>query len=124
MLVSGDRVRGSWASNDSLWEVVQFRAPNHSFVWQFFPPLPTLLAGLGEYISTEFLIVTVPGAGCRSQGCRGYLRTQLKARISLGANTHFHGHLPQARLLAMNLTRYQTFDIMPFACLFVFSPLI
>ena len=48
--------------------------------------------------------MTVPGGGCRSLGCRGYLRALLDARISLGTTTRLHRHLPQAHLLAMSLT--------------------
>ena len=33
----------------SLWQVMQFRAPNCAFVRQFAPPLPSLLAGRGKY---------------------------------------------------------------------------
>jgi len=45
----------------------------------------------------------VPGGGCRSLGCRGYLRALLDARISLGTTTRLHRQLPQAHLLAMSL---------------------
>ena len=48
--------------------------------------------------------MTVPGGGCRSLGCRGYLRALLDARISLGTTTRLHRHLPQAHLLAMSST--------------------
>ena len=47
--------------------------------------------------------MTVPGGGCRSLGCRGYLRALLDARISLGTTTRFDRHLPQAHLLVMSL---------------------
>ena len=45
--------------------------------------------------------------GCRSLGCRGYLRALLNARISLWTTTRFHRHLPQTHLLAMSLTKIQ-----------------
>ena len=48
--------------------------------------------------------MTVPGGGCRSLGCRGYLRALLDAHISLSTTTRLHRHLPQAHLLAMSLT--------------------
>ena len=48
--------------------------------------------------------MTVPGGGCRSLGCRGYLRALLDTRISPGTTTRFHRHLPQAHRLAMSLT--------------------
>ena len=53
--------------------------------------------------SIEFLSVTVPGGGCCSLGCRGYLRPLLEARILLGTTTCFNRHLLQAHLLAMSL---------------------
>ena len=47
--------------------------------------------------------MTVPGGGCCSLGCRGYLCPLLEAGISLGTTTCFHRHLLQAHLLAMSL---------------------
>ena len=47
--------------------------------------------------------VSVPGGGCHSLGCHGYLRALLDAPISLGTTTRFYRHLPQAHLLAMSL---------------------
>ena len=41
--------------------------------------------------------------GCRSLGCRGYLRALLDTRISPGTTTRFLRHLPQAHRLAMSL---------------------
>ena len=48
--------------------------------------------------------MTVPGGGCRSLGCHGYLRALLDARILLGTTTCLNRHLPQVHLLAMSLT--------------------
>ena len=47
--------------------------------------------------------MTVPGGGCHSLGCCGYLCALLEAHISLGTTTRFHVHLPQAHLLVMSL---------------------
>ena len=52
--------------------------------------------------------MTVPGGGCRSLGCRGYLHPLLEARISLGTTTRFHRHLLQAHLLAMSLNKVKS----------------
>ena len=69
-------------------EVMQFRARICALVQQF----------------AEFLSVMVPGGGCSSLGCCGYLCALLNARILLGTTTRFHTrHLPQAHLLAMSL---------------------
>ena len=57
--------------------------------------------------------MTVPGGGCRSLGCRGYLRALLNTRISPGTATRFHRHLPQAHRLAMSLIVEQTHSVMP-----------
>ena len=82
-----------------------------SFELQLFPlssslPLP-LFWSWRVYrlvsISPEFLSVTVPGGGCGSLSCHGYLRPLLEARILLGTTTRFHRHLLQAHLLAMTL---------------------
>ena len=73
-------------------EVMQFRARICALVQQF----------------AEFLSVMVPGGGCHSLGCRGYLRALLDAPISLGTTTRFHRHLPQAHLLVMSLTLVST----------------
>ena len=82
-------------------EVMQFRARICAFVQQFAPTFPPSWLAMVS-ISTEFLSVMVPGGGCRSMGCRGYLRALLDACISLGTTTRFHRHLSQAHLLVMS----------------------
>ena len=64
--------------------------------------------------------MTVPGGGCRSLGCRGYLRALLDTRISPGTTTRFHRHLPQAHRLAMNLTSLDVTFLFLFLLLFFF----
>ena len=84
------------------------------------PFLPSWLAMVYRLvsISTELISVTVPGRGCHSLGCRGYLRALLDARISLGTTTRLHRHLPQAHLLAMSLISdvhsYRPFQLVHF----------
>ena len=69
--------------------------------------LVSIEVGTGS-ISAEFLSVKVPGGGCSSLNCHGYLRTLLMAHILLGTptSTPFHRHLPQVHLLAMSLNSY------------------
>ena len=54
--------------------------------------------------------MTVPGGGCRSLGCRGYLCALFDARISFGTTTCFHRHLPQAHLLPMSLIKFHVIN--------------
>ena len=53
---------------------------------------PSLFVGLGEYRCCYIspLSFSVPGGGCHSLGCYGYLQALLEAHISLGTTTHFH----------------------------------
>ena len=61
----------------------------------------------------------VPGGGCRSLGCRGYLCALFDARISFGTTTCFHRHLPQAHLLPMSLIKFHViWSAMLLVCLY------
>ena len=64
----------------------------------------------GPFASSKHLGGAKALGGCRSLGCRGYLRALLDARISLGTTTRLHTHLPQAHLLAMSLNFVNSSD--------------
>ena len=49
--------------------------------------------------------MTVPGGGCRSLGCHGYLRSLLEACISPANTIRCYSHLARAHLLATTLMR-------------------
>ena len=89
----------------SLWKSCNFELGIVHLCGSLLLPFPPSWLAMVS-LQVEFISVTVPGGGCHSLGCRGYLRALLDAPISLGTTTRLHRHLPQAHLLAMSLISF------------------